>query len=272
MNARLEPAAAGLDLEDATRAALAQDGYALLPGEQAGDLLAGMDCRDAGGSLERDGAHGWARDGAQDWSHFQASWQRLELDRYMADGGTYRYRRHATYSAQAGARVARQEPHQPHYQSRDYNPLNGGIARHFAPIEPEIAQGPVLQAVLSYCCELFSSLAPGRDWHIEVHQFRIDAARTGATPTPEGVHRDGVDFVFMMLVQRLNLQGGETRILDLSGQTLARFTLAEPMDTAIVNDTRVRHGVTPIQPLDPAQPAWRDMLVVTFASRPAAAA
>jgi hypothetical protein len=112
---------------------------------------------------------------------------------------------------------------------------------------------------------LFGGLAPSRPWHIEVHQFRIDAARSGATPTPEGVHRDGVDFVFMMLVQRLNIQGGETSIQDQAGHRLARFTLVDPIDTAIVNDARVLHGVTPVTPLDRTQPAWRDMLVVTYA-------
>lgn len=101
-----------------------------------------------------------------------------------------------------------------------------------------------------------------------MHQFRIDAARSGATPTPEGVHRDGVDFVFMMLVQRRNIQGGETRIRDQAGETLARFTLSDPFDTAIVDDARLLHGVTPVTPLDLTQPAWRDVLVVTFAANP----
>jgi hypothetical protein len=233
------------------RAALAREGFVFLPAAQAGPLL-----------------ENGLRFSAQDWTAFQDSWNRLERDRYMADGGSYRERRHATYSAPASGSV-RQETHRPHYQSLTYNPLNGGIARHFAPIEPEIAQGLVLDAVLSCCRDLFDGVAPVRDWHIEVHQFRIDAARSGATPTPEGVHRDGVAFVFMMLVQRLNIQGGETRIQDPAGQSLARFTLADPFDTAIVNDARVLHGVTPVSPLDSTQAAWRDMLVVTFAGKPA---
>jgi hypothetical protein len=250
-----EPAAVGQDQVDDVRAALAQEGFVLLPAERAGSLLAGSG--DAGGFTERD------------WRLFQQSWDRLERDRHMADGGTYRNRRHGIYSAPAAGRTAQPEPYQPHYQSLAYNPLNGGVPRHFAPIEPDIAQGPVLNAVLSCCCDLFGGLAPSRAWHIEAHQFRIDAASSGATPTPEGVHRDGVDFVFMMLVQRLNIQGGETRIRDQAGHPLARFTLADPFDTAIVNDARVLHGVTPVSPLDPAQPAWRDVLVVTFAGKPA---
>lgn len=231
-------------------AALTREGFVFWPAGQTAPLLASLT-----GFADRE------------WAAFQDSWNRLERDRYMADGGRYRERRHATFSASASGPM-RQEPHQPHYQSRAYNPLNGGIARHFAPVEPGIAQGTVLGAVLSCCRDLFDGLAPARAWHIEVHQFRIDAARSGATPTPEGVHRDGVDFVWMMLVQRRNIQGGETRIRDQAGETLARFTLAEPFDAAIVDDARVLHGVTPVTPLDPSHPAWRDVLVVTFAANP----
>ena len=36
--------------------------------------------------------------------------------------------------ARAGDRRIRRKPHQPHYQSRDYNPLNGGIERWFEPV------------------------------------------------------------------------------------------------------------------------------------------
>lgn len=39
------------------------------------------------------------------------------------------------------------------------------------------------------------------------------------------------------------------------------------METAIVNDERVMHGVTPIIQLDPNLPAYRDVLVVTFSKR-----
>jgi len=41
--------------------------------------------------------------------------------------------------------------------------------------------------------------------------------------------------------------------------------LADPFDAAIVDDARVAHGVTPVEPIDPAQAAHRDVLVVTFA-------
>ena len=96
-----------------------------------------------------------------DWPAFAASWDDLGLDTYMADGGRYRKRRHAAFGARAGEPIHR-KPHQPHYQSRDYNPLNGGIARWFDPVLPEIAAGQSMAAILATCRALFERLAPTR--------------------------------------------------------------------------------------------------------------
>lgn len=181
----------------------------------------------------------------------------------MQDGGSYRFRRHGIYSATPTSGV-QCEPAQPHYQSLTYNTLNGGIARHFAPIEPVIASGTVLMSALELCRVTFSALAPFYDWHIEVHQFRIVAGSTETLPTPEGIHRDGVSFVFMMLVNRVNVCNGETGIDDRDRQPLTHYTLTDPLDSAIVNDERTMHGVTPILAKDPSRQAYRDVLVITF--------
>ncbi|MFB4394236.1 MULTISPECIES: 2OG-Fe dioxygenase family protein [unclassified Pseudomonas] len=206
-------------------------------------------------------------DVTEDWAEFQQSWNRLEQDQFMRDGGTYRFRRHATYSVAPGATSAKLEPHQPHYQSLDYNNLNGGIARDFAPIEPGISRNKVFTAALELCCTLFGRMSPFFAWHVEVHQFQINASQLAASPTPEGVHRDGVNFVFMMMVNRVNVVSGETTIYDRNKKPLSKYTLAEEMEAAIVNDEQVMHGVTPILQLDPQQPAFRDVLVITFKKR-----
>jgi hypothetical protein len=203
-----------------------------------------------------------------DWLTFVKSWNDLELDRFMADGGGYRKRRHAVYAAVADGRILR-EPHQPHYQARDYNPLNGGIARWFEPISPDVGDGPTMRTILAFARTLFSSIAPETcAWHIEAHHFRIEA-RLGeeGRPTPEGLHRDGVDFVLMLLIDRLNIADGMTAVHALDGRRLGSFTLAEPFDAALITDARVYHGVTPVGPLDSASAAHRDVLVVTFATQ-----
>ena len=203
-----------------------------------------------------------------DWAAFSASWDALEMDEHMADGGRYRRRRHAVYAAGQTGPIERQE-HQPHYQGLDYNPLNGGIARWFAAITPEVGSGRALTTILEFCRALFGRLAPsesrGARWKIEAHQFRIEAQLgSEGLPTPEGMHRDGVDFVLVLLVNRANIASGTTSIHALDGRELGRFTLTVPLDAALVDDSRVAHGVTPVNAVDASQPAYRDVLIVTF--------
>lgn len=208
-----------------------------------------------------------------DWDGFCASWCEMPVDGYLADGGRYRKRRHANYQVDADGAIVRQ-PHRPHYQSRDYNPLHGGIERWFEPVDETIGDGQVLRTVLDTCRAVFAPLRPEvRQWFVEVHQFRIEAFEGEAgLPTPEGVHRDGVDFVLVLLIRRHNVRSGITRIQGPDGRCLGSFTLVEPFDAVLVDDRRVYHSVTPIQPMDAAQPAWRDVLVVTFRAIDAAPA
>jgi hypothetical protein len=81
---------------------------------------------------------------------------------------------------------------------------------------------------------------------------------------PEGAHRDGVDLVVVVLVDRSGLKGGETRVFDARGPQGLRFTLTEPWSALLLDDERVIHESTPIQPLVPSRPAWRDTLVLTY--------
>lgn len=206
--------------------------------------------------------------GSRDWRQFAASWNDMPLDTQLPDGHRYRRRRHATLSARKGERECRIEPHQPHYQGLEYNRLVGGVERWFEPIRPEIVAGPTFREVLGFCLRLFGGLRPEADWHIECHQFRIEARPDAAgQPTPEGVHRDGVDYVLVLLVNRNNIASGTTTVHDLAGRTLGSFTLSTPLDAALVDDTRVMHGVTPVHPVDASRPAYRDVLVVTFRAK-----
>lgn len=206
-----------------------------------------------------------APDGLTDWSEFESSWEDLPVDAYMGDGGRYRRRRHATFSALPSSTLLTKEIHQPHYQSVSYNHLNGGIARHLEAVQQEVLSGSTMTALLKLGCEIFGRLQPYSAWHIEVHQFRIEAgADMQGLPTPEGVHRDGVNFVLMAMVKRRNLLNGSTSVFNLDKVRLAEFTLQEPLDLALVNDERVLHGVTPIVQLNPGESSTRDVLVITF--------
>jgi hypothetical protein len=203
------------------------------------------------------------------WLAFAASWDDLEIDPYLAEHGRYRRRRFAVYAiGETGA--AERQVHQPHYQGQEYNQLFGGVERWFAPIAEDVGDSATMRTILRWCHHLFAGLAsPAASWHVEVHQFRIEArAEASGHPTPEGVHRDGVDFVLVLLVSRENIVSGTTTVFDLAGVPLGSFTLTDPCDAALVDDHRVAHGVTPVAPFDPARSGHRDVLVVTFKSRP----
>ena len=201
------------------------------------------------------------------WAAFARSWDHLETDEYMADGGRFRRRRFARFQCDRG--VITREPHGPHFQSLDYNALNGGIDRWFEPVTDAIAAHPITRRLLELCSEVFTKAAgfdsAGAAWKIEMHQFRIEPSmREAGKPTPEGMHRDGVDWVFVGLVARTGVAGGVTGIGDAKGRSLGAFTLSEPLDSVFLDDHRVRHGVTPVLILTPGRPAHRDVLVLTF--------
>jgi len=232
---------------DALAAAVAAHGYAFVPAAALRLRL------EACGSL-------------RDWPAFADSWNQLPVDSYMADQGRYRRRRHAVYVIDGQGNIERR-PHQPHFQAIDYNALNGGIDRWFEPVLPGIGASGSMQAVLQFCREVFSAVA-GKDsiaWQVEVHQFRIEAqAGMPGLPTPEGMHRDGVDYVLVLLVKRCNIGSGTTLVGNPSGAFESSFTLVDAFDAALVDDHRVHHGVTAVEALDPSLPAYRDVLVVTL--------
>jgi hypothetical protein len=200
-----------------------------------------------------------------DWNAFTDSWNDLAPDAYLAAKGRQRRRRHATFEITANGEISR-NPQQPHVQTLANNKLQGGIQRWFVPIRPKIADGASFRRILQFSHALFGTLAPRTlRWHVEAHQFRIEASVGEAgEPTPEGVHRDGVDYVLVLLINRTNIESGITTIHAGNGALLGSFTLTRPLDAALVDDTKVSHGVTAVTPFDPVKPAHRDVLVVTF--------
>jgi hypothetical protein len=197
-----------------------------------------------------------------DLNNLGEHWQDLPRDPYLKDGGRYRFRRHASYTV-AGSDL-KMVPHRAHWQSLDYNALHGGIERWFEPITQSLANNLAWQAVIKNTAELLSSIKPVNTWFIEAHQFRIDTSDGIGRPTPEGAHRDGVDFVGVFLINRHGIKGGETRIFEVNTSAGLRFTLTEPWSVLLMNDERMIHETTPIQPTMPH--GYRDTLVLTFRS------
>ncbi|MDP2804614.1 MAG: 2OG-Fe dioxygenase family protein [Gallionellaceae bacterium] len=189
-------------------------------------------------------------------------WEDLPLDNFLKDGGRYRRRRHSSFIV-ANHNVT-QVPHRAHYQPLEYNALHGGMQRLFEPMLPATVQQPVWSKLLLAISQVCSAVKGEQPWYVESHQFRIDTNSGIGRPTPEGAHRDGVDFVAILLVAREHVSGGESRIFEAEGPHGQRFTLTEPWTLLLLDDHRVIHESTPIQPT--AAGGHRDTLVLTFRS------
>ncbi|WP_374319174.1 2OG-Fe dioxygenase family protein [Aquabacterium sp.] len=216
---------------------------------------------------------GWAvveADALQHWLHTDSaslapirdSWSDLPPDNFLRDGGRYRFRRHSSFIVDPAAGTTTQVPHRPHWQPVTYNALHGGIERHFEPVRPEVSQHPLWLALITQLGQLLAQVKPADRWYVEAHQFRVDTAGGIGRPTPEGAHRDGVDFVAVIMLGRHQIKGGETRVFEADGPRGVRFTLHQPWSVLLIADDQVIHESTPIQPLDGH--GWRDTLVLTF--------
>jgi len=190
------------------------------------------------------------------------SWERLPRDAYLLDGGRYRFRRHSCFIHELAGDALELVAHRAHWQPRDYNALHGGLERWFDPIEPAVVEAAVWGRLLRALGNLFAAVRAVPRWYIEAHQFRIDTTEGIGRPTPEGAHRDGVDFVAVILVNRSDVSGGETRVFDAHGAAGVRFTMVDPWTALLLNDAQVVHETTPIQKAGPR--GLRDTLVLTF--------
>ena len=202
----------------------------------------------------------WAGLRAEELQALAPFWDELPPDTYLRDGGRYRFRRHGSFVAEGGQ--LRQQAHRAHWQPLDYNALHGGLERWFEPVQPALAALPAWQTLLLRLAQAADALKGPQRWFIETHQFRIDTTDGIGRPTPEGAHRDGVDLVAVFLVSRVGIKGGESRVFEADGPRGERFTLQEPWTLLLLDDERVIHETTPIQPA--AAHGHRDTLVVTL--------
>lgn len=204
----------------------------------------------------------WLQTDAAALDALHASWGNLPPDGFLKDGGRYRRRRHSCFVVD-GASV-QQAPHRAHWQPLEYNALHGGMQRWFEPMDPAVVASPLWHTLLCQVGQAVSALHGTRPWYVEAHPFRIDTTDGIGRPTPEGAHRDGVDLVAVFMLGRHGIKGGESRVFEAHGPSGQRFTLSEPWSLLLLDDARVIHETTPIQPLVAGELGWRDTLVLTY--------
>ena len=199
---------------------------------------------------------------AAQFAQLSDSWNDLPSDPHLRDGGHYRFRRHASLRLDQTATRVAERIERPHWQPVDYNALHGGFERWFAPITDATMAQSALLGLITGLGRWFANSAGHALPFVEAHQFRIDTAAGIGRPTPEGAHRDGVDFVAVLLINRIDVRGGETRVFQADGPAGIRFTMTEPGSALLLDDARVIHETTPLQPA--GSTGHRDTLVLTY--------
>lgn len=205
----------------------------------------------------------------QAWADFAAEWDQLKPDRYMADGGTYRLRRYSRFALDANTGQLSQLPHGPYLQSMTVNPLNGGSERHFDPCTASFCESPVLRALLPALGAAFTKAHGCPRWDVKLHPYRIEAsAKAAGKPAPEGRHRDGVNYIMTMMIDRHKVRGGRSAVYNDAGEELATVTLNDRGEILMGDDRKTMHSVSPIHPVEPFSQGHRDVLVIAFTADP----
>jgi hypothetical protein len=212
-----------------------------------------------------------AREIETHWQRMIDDWDHLELDRYLDQGATFRRRRYGRYHWSPGSNELVPLAHQPYFQPEDENAYAGGIVRGFAPLLPETVENPFLAALVrrTFACLPVAVGRRGQAWEVRVHQIRIVASeQEPGEPAPEGIHQDGTDFLTLHLVRRHNVTGAESTIYDLDRKPIQSYTMQQPLDSFILEDPRILHGVTPVHPADGNALGFRDLLGIDFIFSP----
>ena len=201
-----------------------------------------------------------------DWPAFQAVFKDLPADAYMNDGGRYRLRRFGRFIYTRNDDRLELQPHRPYSQPKYFNPLNGGIERHFAPLTDAIVSNQVLQRVLRLLGGGYSVLEDQPRWRINTYFNRI-IARTEETgkPVPEGMHRDNVKFSCLLMINHISFTGGDSTLFDmLTHEPVFQGRLGAGGQMLVFRDDTVLHDTTAIQPINAHTPGYRDVMVIEF--------
>ncbi|MFN6566636.1 2OG-Fe dioxygenase family protein [Dendronalium sp. ChiSLP03b] len=190
---------------------------------------------------------------------FKPFFNNLPVDPYIK--GDYRLRRLSRFIV-SGDRVIKL-PHGYLFQPKEYNPLVGDIKREFTELDDALVELDIFKHLVlafSDSCKLHPEAEIG------VHQIRTTCSPDNmGNPAPEGIHRDGTDFIGIFSVDRENIQGGETHLYTAKKEKPVFSKILNPGELLLVNDHDFLHFTTPIKPQIEAQ-GTRDVFVLTSPS------
>lgn len=192
---------------------------------------------------------------------FKPFFNDLPVDPYIK--GNYRLRRLSRFTVSGSGNNLIKLPHGYFFQSKQYNPLVGDKKREFAELDDALIDLDIFKTLVlafSDSCKLHPEVEIG------VHQIRITCSPNNyGNPAPEGIHRDGTDFVGIFSVDRDNIEGGETHLYTTKKQKPVFSKILNPGELLLVNDHEFFHYTTPIKPKSDNL-GTRDVFVLTCPS------
>ncbi|NWF62540.1 MAG: 2OG-Fe dioxygenase family protein [Fischerella sp.] len=190
---------------------------------------------------------------------FKPFFDNLPVDPYIK--GNYRLRRLSRFIVSGDKLI--KLPHGYLFQSKDYNPLVGDIKREFTELEDALIELDIFKNLVlafSDSCKLHPEAEIG------VHQIRTTCTPDNfGNPAPEGIHRDGTDFIGIFSVDRDNIQGGETHLYTAKKEKPVFNKILNPGELLLINDHKFFHYTTPIKPISDGI-GTRDVFVLTSPS------
>ncbi len=190
---------------------------------------------------------------------FQPFFENLPIDPYIK--GKYRSRRLSRFIVSRDKLV--KLPRGYLLQSREYNPLLGGIKREFAELDNALIELDIFKHLIFAFCD---SCQLDREAEIDVHQIRTTCSPNNlGNPAPEGIHRDGSDFIGIFSAGRHNIKGGATHLYAAKKEKPVFNKVLQPGEIILVNEHQFFHFTTPIKPQNPGL-GTRDVFVINYPS------
>lgn len=163
-------------------------------------------------------------------------------------------------------------------QPASVNSDSGGVRRIFSPLPPSIYKNRALLAMIDGFRTLlpFESDVLAESMQTGIHLIKLEAtAGHPAKATPNLVHRDGEPFTVAVLLDRVAADGGENVVTAPrwhdhpveavpEEDILARFTLAAPLESYVVQDDRVAHYVAPVTCEPTVARGFRTVLLLDY--------
>lgn len=169
-----------------------------------------------------------------------------------------RSRRYSCYRLTDGAlqKLSKKE----FMQSKDINKFVGDVERSYEQIEDGLAAHPGFVSMFSEFARMTGLSASSI---IEAHQIRWHAKRFVKIPAPEGIHRDGFDFIAIFMVDTFNLDGGDVMIYKSLDEAPVFRKKLENGEFVVLNDKALYHYAAPLIPRPNDEDGHWDLVVLT---------